>query len=80
MTKRVDQPIAVTHDPRGRPQRFCWRRREVAIREILDHWEEAGCWWLGERPRRVYRARAADGALYELHHRADGWRLYRAFD
>jgi hypothetical protein len=80
MTKRIDQPITVTADQRGWPQRFRWRRRQVAIGEIVDHWEEAGCWWLSEPPRRVYRARSTAGALYELHHRADGWRLYRAYD
>ena len=80
MTKRLDQPIIVSADARGRPQRFRWKGREVTLREIVDHWEEAGCWWLGERPRRVYRARSSDGALYELHHQAEGWRLYRAYD
>lgn len=81
MSKHIDQAIMVIHDKRGRPQRFRWGRRQVTIREIVDQWEEAGCWWLGERPRHVYRARSAQGALYELHHQhADGWRLYRAFD
>jgi hypothetical protein len=80
MTQCLDQPITVSADPRGRPRRFRWGRREVTIHEIVDRWEEAGCWWQGERPRRVYRARSSEGALYELHHHADGWRLYRAYD
>jgi hypothetical protein len=80
MTKCLDQPITVIADRRGRPQRFRRGRRAAVISEIVDHWEEAGCWWLGERPRRVYRARSTDGALYELHHHADGWRLYHTYD
>jgi hypothetical protein len=51
------------------------------VSEILDQWEEAGCWWQGEQARRVYRVQAAGGAIYELHHQPPaGWRLYRSYD
>lgn len=68
-------------DVRGRPVRFRQGRGVVQVAEILDAWEEAGCWWQGEEPRRVYRVLAAGGAVYELHHQSGaGWQLTRVFD
>ena len=81
MSKRVDQNTLVTSDKEGRPQHFCWGRRNVVISRILEEWEEAGCWWRGEEARRVYRVRSKQGVLYELHHQpSQGWRLYRIYD
>ena len=81
MTKRVDEPVVVTFDRGGRPRWFRWGRRRVAIGQLLDRWEEAGCWWRGEEVRRVYRVCSRKGVVYELHHQASqGWRLYRIYD
>ena len=63
------------------PGSFLWRGRRVGVSEILDDWEEAGCWWLGEEPRRVYRVLGSTGARYELHRQESvGWKLHRVFD
>lgn len=81
MSKRLDQAVQVTPDGGGRPARFRLGRRQIEVEEILEEWEEAGCWWQGEQARRVYCVRGGGGAVYELHHQPPaGWRLYRAFD
>ena len=81
MSKRVDLPLRIVEQASGLPLAFRWRGRRIAVSEILDQWEEAGCWWRGEQARRVYRVQAAGGAIYELHHQPPaGWRLYRSYD
>ncbi len=81
MSKRIDRPIPVTPHPDGSPRVFMWRDHRMAIRDLLDAWEEAGCWWLGETPRWVFRVLAGDGAVYDVHHHEAGeWRLYRVVD
>jgi len=81
MSKRLDQPVRMTAERAGRPARFLRGRRQIEVEEILDEWEEAGCWWQGEPARRVYLVRCAGGAIYELHHQPPGgWRLYRTYD
>jgi hypothetical protein len=81
MSKRLDLPLPMVEESDGRPRAFRWRGRRIVVSEILDHWEEAGCWWRGEPARRVYRVQAAGGAIYELHHQPPaGWRLYRSYD
>jgi hypothetical protein len=81
MSRLRDRQIDVVATPEGRPRAFHWRGRQVTVREVLDAWEEAGCWWLGEEPRHVYRVLATHGAAYELHHQlSSGWRVHRVFD
>lgn len=81
MSKRLDRAAQVNADAGGRPVRLRRGRELVEVEEILDEWEEAGCWWQGEQARRVYCVRCAGGAIYELHHQPPGgWRLYRAYD
>ena len=80
MSKVIHQSIEVKTDGRGRPLMLAWERREVVVREVLDCWEEAGLWWEGELPRRVYRLMGRDGVVYEVHHSDQSWRLYRLYD
>jgi hypothetical protein len=81
MNPHTDRTIPVLENPRGAPQAFSWRGRRVNVRQILDDWEEEGCWWLDEEPRRVYRVLGHDDTLYELHQFvASGWRLFRTYD
>jgi hypothetical protein len=81
MIKSVDRAIDVVEGSDGLPQAFRWRGRQVVVGEVLDDWEEAGCWWLQEEPRRVYRVCGTGGTVYELHYQpTHGWRLQRVFD
>jgi hypothetical protein len=81
MSKRLDRKTTVSADTKGRPLFLHHGRRQIEVEEILEEWEEAGCWWRGEQARRVYCVRCADGAIYEIHHQPPaGWRLYRAYD
>ncbi|CAN5685515.1 hypothetical protein BH18ACT15_BH18ACT15_02160 [soil metagenome] len=47
VTKRYDEPIEVTSDPRDRhtPLAFAWRGCRYEIDQLLDTWREAGEWW-----------------------------------
>ncbi len=77
---RADQVVTVTVDQQQRPVAFRLGRRRLEVQRLLDEWEEAGCWWRGEAPRRVYRVLAGD-AIYELHHQPPaGWLLHRVYD
>jgi hypothetical protein len=81
MSKRLDRKTTVIADAKNRPLRLNHGRRQIEVEEILEEWEEAGCWWRGEQARRVYCVRCAGGAIYEIHHQPPaGWRLYRAYD
>jgi Domain of unknown function (DUF6504) len=81
MTAERERAIQVEVGLREVPVAFRWRNRPIAVREILDDWEEAGCWWAGEAPRRVYRLLGSNGTVYELHQQAPcGWSLQRVFD
>lgn len=81
MTKHMNRVVDVVENDDGLPSALCWRGRHIALSEILDDWEEAGCWWLQEEPRWIYRVCGTDGVVYELHRQApEGWRLYRVFD
>jgi hypothetical protein len=81
MSKRFSRPVRVESDCRGCPRHFRWGQRQVQVEQVLEEWEEAGCWWRGEAARRVYRVLAAGGMIYELHHQPPtGWLLYRAYD
>ncbi len=74
------RPLEVTERDQH-PVALLWRGRQVRVNEIRDDWEEVGCWWLGEEPRRVYRVLGDNGVLYELHRQESlGWRLQRVFD
>ena len=65
----------------GAPKAFVWRGLRLPISKVLDDWEEEGCWWLEEEPRRVYRVQANNNAIYELHWLAvSGWELHRVYD
>ncbi len=73
--------VSVSTDNRGRPVRFAHLRRVRRVQQLLDEWEEAGCWWQGEAPRRVYRVLTMEGTVCELHHHPPaGWRLVRTYD
>lgn len=58
--------------PADGPQQFLWRGRLWQVRAILEHWTEAGAWWLlrpEDRPgaselvteREIWRVTAARG-------------------
>ncbi len=75
-----EQRVLVTVDRGGRPRRLYYRGRRLQVQQLLDEWEEAGCWWRGEDIRRVYRLLTRDGVI-ELHHQPSrGWRVARVFD
>ncbi|MGQ9524107.1 MAG: DUF6504 family protein [Armatimonadota bacterium] len=61
---------------------FTWRSRRVVLDAVLDCWEEAGQWWIGEHPRRCYRVKARGGRVYELEEdlSAGAWRVTRILD
>lgn len=81
MSKLIDRPLQVVEQAQGAPRAFRWKGRRIVVSEVIDAWEEAGCWWRGEAARRVYRVLVAEGTIYELHHQpSDGWRLYRVYD
>jgi len=81
MSKRIPQTVEVQVRQDGLPGGLRWAGRRIGIRRVFDDWEEAGCWWLQEEPRQVYRVVGDNGVAYELHHQASsGWRLYRVFD
>ncbi len=77
---RADRAVTVMVDQQQRPVAFRLGRRRLTVERVLDEWEEAGCWWRGEEPRRVYRV-LAEESIYELHCLPSaGWLLHRVYD
>ncbi len=48
MGRRVVESIEVRRRD-GVPEQFLWRSRLYAVRDVLEHWFEAGRWWSSER-------------------------------
>jgi hypothetical protein len=44
MTRRYDDPVDVRRRDEA-PAEFLWRGRLYVVRDVLDHWVEAGAWW-----------------------------------
>ncbi|HJN19310.1 MAG TPA: DUF6504 family protein [Armatimonadota bacterium] len=77
----MERAISDVEMEAGLPTAFAWQERQYVVREVLDDWEEAGCWWLDEEPRRVYRVLTDNDAIYELHRLPKtGWELHRVYD
>ena len=90
MTHFYGQPIAMTCDARGQPERFTWRGREYVILEILAAWRLRDRWWLrgavtssqgssrpgtqGASDRTYYRVRCAGEVYGEIYYDAVGGR------
>lgn len=78
----------------GAPGRFCWRGRLYSVRAVLDHWKDAGRWWLaaaGSGPavpeREFWRVEARRGrdfptGVYDLCFEASSgrWSVARTHD
>lgn len=48
MKQRLE-PVIVTADTRGVPQRLIWRGRSYHVTQVEDRWRYAGKWWLDGR-------------------------------
>ncbi len=80
MSKIVDQPILVVCE-RGRPKRFFWIKNWLAVKSIIDKWNEIGRWWEGDEQKTFYRVLAGDeNGVYEIYSGKNNWNLYRVFD
>jgi hypothetical protein len=80
MSKRISEPVHITKFHRGRPAAFLWRSRALTIEGVIDWWEEAGCWWRREKPRRFFHVRCSGGLLCELEETGGTWVLSRMLD
>lgn len=81
MPGHSDRPLTVLETPQGNPQAFIWRGQRIKVKQIIDDWEEEGCWWRDEEPRYVFRVLGQNDVLYELHRFvASGWRMFCASD
>jgi hypothetical protein len=67
MGRRHAEVIEVRHRDQV-PEQFLWRSRLYVVREVLEHWSEAGRWWTslpamalagGDAPAAAIRAQAA---------------------
>lgn len=76
MSKLINQPIELIWQA-DFPTAFYYERLH-RIKYILNHWREAGQWWLHESELFVYEI-STDYALCELHYlsQEEHWILYR---
>ena len=75
-----EKSIGIEWDGRGRPVRLQHRGGRIQVVAVVEEWEEAGCWWQGEEPRRVYRVLTAGGQVCEVHGQGGEWRVVRVLD
>lgn len=66
----------------GQPAGFTWRNNFYAIKQVLDCWKDAGCWWEGENTKIFYRVIAVQGSIFEIYldTRQDAWFIYKIYD
>ncbi len=66
----------------GRPARLRWRRWQVEVAAICNHWRVEDDWWRQEVARDYYKVRTADGTLCVIFRdRQQGtWHLQRIYD
>ena len=92
MSRIIDRPVPVELNPDLTPRAFRYRV-DRRVKEVLDHWFEAGEWWDGDGPKEVFRVTTVDGGIFELSRevhkngspggqaKAPGeWRLYKVYD
>ena len=77
------QPIEVSADRLGRPQRLTWRGRAHPVAHIANRWRVDEEWWRGQRIWREYfKLATRTGLLVVVYHDLDGgaWYLQRLYD
>lgn len=64
------------------PISFIYLREKHLVTEILDHWREAGRWWLLEPESETWRVVTTKGGVFELLHypTTKQFLLYKAYD
>lgn len=82
MARIMNKPIDVTMGPGGKPVAFAWSGGRYRVREVLDHWLEAGRWWEQEPEKASWRVATIEGGVFELSSDVSGrkWHLYKVYD
>lgn len=81
MSRVLECPIKIRLT-KGQPAGFVWRKTPYTIKQILDFWKDAGCWWEGENTKIFYRVIAEEGGIFEIYQDAqqDTWFIYKIYD
>lgn len=76
MSKLINRPIELIWE--NDFPAFFYYQRPYRIKYILNHWREAGQWWLQESELFVYEM-STDYSICELHYlpQEERWILYR---
>jgi len=81
MSRVLESPIEVKLKE-GEPAGFAWRGTYYAVKEVLDCWKDAGCWWQGENTKIFYRVMTGQGSIFEIYRdtRQGAWLIYKIYD
>lgn len=81
MVKLRDCAIRVKTTSSQVPLSFCWNNTWFPVENILDCWEDTGCWWKGEIEKTFFRV-ASRKQIFELYREkgSSKWRLYSVYD
>ena len=82
MARIINRSADVTMGPGGVPVSFKWAGGRYRVKEVLDHWLEAGRWWEQESEKATWRIATLEGGMFELTFdpAAKRWHLYKAYD
>jgi hypothetical protein len=81
MVKLRDCAIRVKTNTSQTPLSFHWNNTWFPVENILDCWEDTGCWWEGETEKTFFRV-ASRKQIFELYREKNTskWHLYSVYD
>lgn len=81
MVKLKNFPVKVKTNSARIPLLFSWNNIWFAVENILDCWEDTGCWWKGESEKTFFRV-ASGKQIFEIYNEKDTseWHLYGIYD
>jgi hypothetical protein len=76
------QPISVSHDAHGRPQRLYWQGRVHRVETITRQWRVDVSWWRERIWRAYFKLSTDTGLLVEVYQDllSGAWYLQRLYD
>ncbi|NMC26815.1 MAG: hypothetical protein GYA42_01580 [Syntrophomonadaceae bacterium] len=74
--------LQVECGPGQEPVQIRFRGQALQVLELLECWQDTGCWWAGESEKTFYRLVFEDQSVREIFYdrKENSWYLYKTYD
>jgi len=64
------------------PLEINYKNQLLQVADLLEHWQDTGCWWNGESEKAFYRLIFKDQSIREVFYdlAEEQWYLYKIYD